>query len=107
MRWLRRDGYAGRVTLERAEGLERAIDSTAILPDDRADAVRSKVWTGALRTDIYRRTWYGNGTGAACDGCDQVMVDGDIEVDVDFETGGSLRFHASCFVYWREAIEPT
>ena len=46
-----------------------------------------------LRTELVVDALAGFGNGRPCDGCDQAILSADIEQELDFEDGRTLRLH--------------
>jgi CheY-like chemotaxis protein len=93
------------ITLVRAE-VRRALDGGRPFPVDgagRVERLLQKLQDGLLARDGLEKTWYGNGRGANCDGCEESITGGDVEVEADFPEQATLRFHSSCFDRWRAA----
>ena len=67
----------------------------------RAERIAEKLQRGLLPRAKLVKTWAGFGNGRPCDGCDQAILSADIEQELDFEDGRTLRLHDACAVLWR------
>jgi hypothetical protein len=68
---------------------------------DRArETIRGKLRNGTLRRDGHEKMWAGNGEGRTCDGCGLLIGRAEIEVELEFSEGSSLRLHNACFAVW-------
>jgi hypothetical protein len=47
------------------------------------------------------KVWAGFGNGRTCAGCDDPILLADVEHELDFEDGRTLRFHAACALLWQ------
>lgn len=73
------------------------------MPDDQEqlrEVIRQKIRSGALPKPNCRMTWFGPGSGNSCVACDLAVGLADVEVECDLSTGGTLRFHRSCYERW-------
>jgi hypothetical protein len=59
-----------------------------------------------LRPDRSIKSYAGNGTNKACDGCDRPITPENIEYEVDI-ANRTLRFHRACFTIWQAAEAKT
>jgi PAS domain S-box-containing protein len=66
----------------------------------RTDAIAEKLQS-ALPTAGLVKAWAGFGNGRPCDGCGEAIRHADIEQELDFEDGRTLRFHDACAAEWR------
>jgi PAS domain S-box-containing protein len=66
----------------------------------RAERIAEKLKRGLLPRAKLVKTWAGFGNGRPCDGCDEAILSADIEHELDFEDGRTLRFHDACAVLW-------
>ena len=62
-----------------------------------ADKLERGLLTGAHLVKM----WTGFGNGRPCDGCDDAILSADIQHEVDFEDGRTLRFDDACAALWR------
>ena len=69
--------------------------------DERVLLIRQKLRAGDLPTAMHTKTWFGRGSGEVCDACQRGVDAADVEVEIDFEPGPSLRLHAACFQFWQ------
>src|SRR2546425_1699425 len=67
----------------------------------RAERIAEKLQRGLLPRTKLVKTWAGFGNGRPCDGCDQAILSADIEQELDFEDGRTLRLHEACAALWR------
>jgi len=67
----------------------------------RAERIAEKLQRGLLPRAKLVKTWAGFGNGRPCDGCDQAILSADIEQELDFEDGRTLRLHEACAALWR------
>jgi PAS domain S-box-containing protein len=67
----------------------------------RAARTADKLERGLLTGAHPVRMWTGFGNGRPCDGCDDAILSADIQHEVDFEDGRTLRFHDACGTLWR------
>jgi hypothetical protein len=70
--------------------------------------IRAKIAVGFLPVpgEQTTRVWVGKGTGRPCEGCDQLILDADVEYEVDLPAGETYRFHRACFDAWKVARAP-
>ena len=64
----------------------------------RAERIAEKLQRSLLPRAKLVKTWAGFGNGRPCDGCDQAILSADIEQELDFEDGRTLRLHDACAV---------
>jgi hypothetical protein len=68
-----------------------------------ADLIRAKLRIGQLPRRTATRTWISVGSHLPCDGCDEPIIAGDPQHEVDAIGLGTLRFHKQCMQLWEEA----
>ena len=66
--------------------------------------IADKLTRGLLPTANPLKTWAGNGNGRPCHGCDVPITAMEIEHELDFADGLTVRFHAGCAETWRLLI---
>ena len=71
------------------------------MPPERL--IPDKIANGHLPTQHPHKVWVGNGNGHRCDGCDETIAATDLEHELDFAGGVTLRFHVQCAAIWRRA----
>jgi hypothetical protein len=82
------------------------IAGAGAVRDGRVDRVHEKMSSGALPLERPVKTWGGKGAAGICDGCDQPLALGEVELEAEFETGRTLRFHVRCFIAWNTTRGP-
>jgi len=70
----------------------------------RATRLADKLTRDLLPTAKPIRTWAGFGNGQVCDGCDDPISRSDLEHEIDFEGGRTVRFHVACAVLWQRMV---
>lgn len=73
----------------------------------RATRLAEKLTRGLLSTTKPIHRWAGFGNGRPCDGCDDPILGGDVEHEIDFDGGRTVRFHAACAVLWQRTVTLT
>jgi hypothetical protein len=70
--------------------------------------IRAKIAVGFLPVpgEQPTRLWVGKGTGRPCEGCDQLILDTDVEYEVDLPAGETYRFRRPCLLAWQQARAP-
>jgi hypothetical protein len=67
--------------------------------------IHEMIATGQLPALVDRRSWIGQGHGASCLLCEQLITSAHWEHEVDIPPVGEIRAHAVCFRIWREESE--
>jgi hypothetical protein len=67
----------------------------------RTERIAEKLQQGLLPVAGLVKAWAGFGNGRPCDGCDETISNANIERELDFEDGHTLRFHDACAAEWR------
>lgn len=62
--------------------------------------LRGKLRAGNLRRDACRHVIISRGRGLTCDGCDEAIATGHVELRARFGDGSTKRFHSRCFSAW-------
>jgi len=67
--------------------------------------IADKLTRGVLPSAWPLRTWGCNGTGRACQGCDLVITEAEIQHEVELLGGVTLLFHAACANAWNRLTQ--
>ncbi|HEX3179246.1 MAG TPA: hypothetical protein VHZ49_21400 [Methylomirabilota bacterium] len=67
--------------------------------------IRGMIQSGELPALIDRRSWIGQGHGAPCLLCEQLITAAHWEHEVDVVPAGEIRAHGVCFRIWLEESE--
>src|SRR5215831_3970469 len=67
----------------------------------RTERITDKLRHGLLPATKPLKIWAGFGKGRRCDGCDETIRSVDIEQELDFDDGRTLRLHDACSQAWR------
>jgi hypothetical protein len=70
---------------------------------DIASVIRAKIKAGVLPAGRALKVWIGPANGRTpCDGCEQTIVVGGLEYEIDTSDRRTVRFHRECFNLWRQ-----
>ena len=69
-----------------------------------AEMVRDKLDTGVLPLEVPARIWAGQGTGLACEVCEQPILETEIEYEAQYEEHHAIRLHSRCHTVWRQEV---
>jgi hypothetical protein len=100
----RRRIRASRVLTRPLRGGEGGSGPT-VSPIDLRQRIRAMIAIGDLPALVDRRSWIGQGHGAPCLLCEQIITTAHWEHEVDIPPVGEIRTHAVCFRIWREESE--
>jgi hypothetical protein len=64
--------------------------------------IRTKIRAGLLTRDACGKGWYARGHGQACAACELVIDGTEVECEVRFADGTTLRFHRPCYAIWND-----
>jgi hypothetical protein len=65
--------------------------------------IRRKIRTGTLPRRSPKKLWAGRGTGKRCAGCERVIAEHDVEIEVeDREARLIFFFHRACQALWED-----
>jgi hypothetical protein len=76
-----------------------------VSPIDLRQRIREMIAVGVLPALVDRRSWIGQGHGAACALCEQLITAAHWEHEVDIPPVGEIRVHGVCFRMWLEESE--
>ena len=62
--------------------------------------IQQRIERGSLPREKCLVTWFGPGSGRACDACSRLIGKHEIECECEHPRGGVLRFHQACFAIW-------
>ncbi len=68
-----------------------------------AAVILDKIAAGLLPRETPLKVWAGRGRGRVCDGCERQITADEVEHELDFSGGRTLRLHAACSDIWRRA----
>jgi hypothetical protein len=100
----RRRILASRVLTHRIQGGEGSSGPT-VSPIDLRRRIREMIADGLLPPLVDRRSWIGQGHGAPCLLCEQLISATHWEHEVDLPPIGEIRVHGVCFRMWLEESE--
>jgi hypothetical protein len=69
--------------------------------DEASRRITDKLWRRVLPTEEAVKVWGGLGSGLKCDGCDELTLRSEPELEVDMPDGRTLRFQVACDGLWR------
>jgi hypothetical protein len=95
---------ASRVLTRPIQGGEGSSGPT-VSPIDLRRRIRQMIEGGLLPALSTRRSWIGQGHGAICLLCDQIITVAHWEHEVEIPPLGELRAHGVCFRMWIEESE--
>lgn len=72
--------------------------------DTPADIIREKLSEGLLPGKAPAHTWCGYGSRKPCNGCNEPILNTEVEHELDFNGTRVVRFHAACEAIWRGLI---
>jgi hypothetical protein len=102
---------ASRQSIRASRILTRAIrggeggSGPTVSPIGLRRRIHELIATGQLPALLDRRSWTGQGHGASCLLCEQLITAAHWEHEVDIPPIGEIRAHAVCFRIWREESE--
>ena len=70
------------------------------------NTIERKLTAGVLPDRPPVKYWAGFGVGQPCDGCDEPILDTQVEYEVAFDAFPTVRLHAVCAEIWG-ALAPT
>ncbi len=71
---------------------------------DLLNVIRRKLARGTLPRSKPTNVWGGYGSRGNCDGCDRVVANNEVEMEVRVDAR-TFSFHLTCYVVWEAARE--
>jgi len=72
--------------------------------DSVSRTIMEKIASGVLPAETPVRMWAGLGRGRPCNACGNLVTVTEVEHELDFARGRTVRFHDACSETWRRAI---
>ena len=66
--------------------------------------IRERIASGTLPAIIHIKRWVGYGQSRLCEGCDDVIRPAQVEHELDFAGGRTVRMHSGCAGLYEAAL---
>jgi hypothetical protein len=67
--------------------------------------IERKLAAGVLPDRPPVKSWAGFGVGQPCDGCEEPILDTQVEHEIAFDAFPTIRLHAVCAATWRALVD--